>query len=336
MVYKENNFKTSIVIVTHNQLEYSQQCLNSIIEFTPAGSYEIILVDNNSEDGTTDYLKSFRNQNKNIDMKLIFNKSNLGFPKGCNQGIVASSFENILFLNNDTVVTHNWLKNLLICINSSEKIGAAGPVTNYCSNYQAINTNYKSMEEMQLFARQYNISDENLWEQRLNLVGYCLLLKRKVLDRVGYFDEDFSPGNYEDDDLSMRIIKAGYKLILCRDTFIHHFGSRSFKTNCSEFSELLKNNSKKFENKWGFNKDYSFYIRDDLISFIPRNNNKKLNFLEIGCACGATLLKLKNIFKNASLYGVELNPAAAGIASLFAETIIGDVENVKFDYPQKY
>jgi GT2 family glycosyltransferase len=333
-----DNLCTSIIILTHNQIEYTQQCLNSILKYTPQDLYELIIIDNHSEDGTVQYLKEFQKSNKNINIKLIFNEENLGFPKGCNLGIKESNKKFILFLNNDTVVTNNWLLNLLNCINTSNDIGAVGPVTNYCSNYQSININYNNLEEMQLFAKQYNISDERLWEERLNLIGYCLLVRRKVLDEIGYFDENFSPGNYEDDDLSLRIFNAGYKLILCKDTFIHHHGSKSFSSN-NNFLELLERNSKKFENKWGFNRDYSLFIRNDLINLIPENisqDNNNLNFLEVGCACGATLLKIKNIYKNANLYGIELNKSAAKIASQFAEILIGDVENLDIHYPKGF
>lgn len=330
------SLKTSIIILTNNKLDYTKECLDSVIKFTDPDSYEIIIIDNNSEDDTAKYLQSFKNRNKDILIKTIFNKTNSGFPMGCNQGIKASSFDHILLLNNDTVVTHNWLDNLLKCISSSERIGAVGPVTNYCSNYQAISTFYKSMDEMHLFARQHNISDPKLWEERINLVGFCLLIRKKVLSEIGYFDEDFSPGNYEDDDLSIRMIKSGYSLILCKDTFIHHHGSKSFKSNFIEYNELLRKNGKKFENKWGFNRDYSLFIRNDLINMIPVNEKDDLNFLEVGCACGATLLKIKNIFKNSRLYGIELNTSAAEIAKKFAQVSTGDVEYFNFEYPKYF
>ncbi len=89
--------KVSIVIVTYNNLEYTKQCLDSIILYTPKDLYEIIIVDNGSTDETVYYVKNFIENHKSIQIKLIENKENLGFPKGCNQGIVASSFDNILF-----------------------------------------------------------------------------------------------------------------------------------------------------------------------------------------------------------------------------------------------
>ena len=101
--------KTSIIILTYNNLEYTKKCLESIKKYTEKNSYEIIIVDNNSTDGTREYLKKEKN------LKVILNDSNEGFPKGVNKGIKIANKENdILLLNNDTVVTTNWLKNLKI------------------------------------------------------------------------------------------------------------------------------------------------------------------------------------------------------------------------------
>lgn len=236
--------KTSIIILTYNKLDYTKQCIESIRKYTEPGTYEIIVVDNQSQDGTVEWL------NDQDDIIKILNSENLGFPKGCNQGIDISTGDNILLLNNDTVVTNNWLSNLTACLYSSENTGAVGPVTNYCSNNQAIPVSYKSIEEMQVFSGQYNVSDPRKWEQRDRLVGYCLLIKSKVVGQIGGLDERFSPGNYEDNDYCLRILLAGYKIVLCRDTFIHHFGSLSFNDNRQEYLNLLGINRIKFENKW--------------------------------------------------------------------------------------
>ena len=204
--------KTSIIILTYNNLNYNMICLDSIRKYTTPQSYEIIVVDNSSTDGTVEWLKT------QTDIKLILNNENLGFPKGCNIGIESSEKENdILFLNNDTKVTPRWLENLKICLYSDDKIGATASITNNCSNYQAINVPYKNIEDMINFADKNNVSSQEKWEQKSRLVGFCMLVKRDVFNKIGFFDESFTPGNFEDDDLCMRITKAGYKLMLCND-----------------------------------------------------------------------------------------------------------------------
>ena len=87
--------------------------------------------------------------------------------------------DNILLLNNDVVVTENWLSNLIRCLYESEDTGAVGPVTNN-AYYTAIPTFYKDMKEMQTFATLYNQSDKNKWEERMKLIGFCMLIKISV------------------------------------------------------------------------------------------------------------------------------------------------------------
>lgn len=326
----ENLKLTSIVILTYNQLDYTKLCIESIKKFTPSNTYEIIVVDNNSTDGTPNWLKN------QPDLKVIYNKENKGFPAGCNQGIKISKGDNILLLNNDTIVTPNWLNNLQKALYSSDKIGAVGAVSNNCSNYQKIETTYNNISEMLDFAIKYNVSNENQWKLKTKLIGYCYLIKRSVLDKVGLLDERFSPGNFEDDDHCYRVICEGYKLLLCVDTFIHHFGSVSFNQSNSNFSNILNVNAQKFKEKWGFDSSYSSCIRLDLINFIQENENKNLNVLEVGCATGSSLLEIKNRYKNANLYGLEISKGSGNVAKNLCNCIIGNIENEVLPYEENF
>ena len=318
--------KTSIIILTYNKLDYTQQCIDSIRHHTTPGSYEMIVVDNNSTDDTPQWLAD------QSDIRIIQNAKNRGFPAGCNQGIDAADGDNILLLNNDTVVTHRWLDNLLDCLYSGDDIGAVGPVTNYAFYSTAISVDYKSIEEMQRFAQAYNTAHDKLPEQRLKLIGFCMLLRRSVVDEIGLLDERFSPGHYEDDDYSLRIRRAGYRLMLCRDTFIHHYGSVSFKDD-PQAHQLLAVNAGKFEDKWGFNPDYSARIRSDIVDCIDAPADRPIRVLEMGCGCGATLLSIKNRYQNAQLYGIELNSNAATDANLVANVSPTNIEQSPLDYP---
>ncbi|AXU48569.1 glycosyltransferase [Clostridioides difficile] len=326
---KESKF-TSIIILTYNQLEYTKICIESIRKFTNPDSYEIIIIDNNSTDGTINWLKTQE------DVTVIYNNENLGFPKGCNQGIKIAKGDNILLLNNDTIVTPNWLSNMNKALWSSKEIGAVGTVSNYCSYNQEIHVNYNNIEEMLEFAYNFNKSNTSLWYYRNKLIGYCLMIKKEVLDKVGLLDEIFTPGNFEDDDISFRMLLSGYKLFLCKDTFIHHFGSISFKSSNNSYHELLKVNSNKFKDKWEFNALVNNTIQYNLISKIDRNENDEFTVLEIGCGLGATLVEIKNIYKNAKIYGIENNPAIRNIArnSFFVQEL--DVENDNLGYNENY
>ncbi|KIQ95143.1 putative glycosyl transferase [Anoxybacillus thermarum] len=295
--------KTSIIILTHNKLDYTKQCIESIRQYTREGTYEIIVVDNHSTDGTVEWLRSQK------DIRTIFNNENVGFPKGCNQGIQVATGENILLLNNDVIVTKNWLDHLLVCLHSADDIGAVGPVTNSAAYYSAIPVSYTSINEMHAFASQYNVLDPNKWEERLKLIGFCMLIKKEAADKVGLLDERFTPGNFEDDDYSVRLRQAGYRLILCKDTFIHHYGSVSWKDDGSGYSKLLRDNQKKFEEKWDVDAE-AYDIETDMLNQISIDRQTSVNVLHIGCGAGATLLKMKQEYPHATLYGVEQNAFA--------------------------
>ena len=245
---------TSIIVLTYNKLDYSKLCINSIRQYTEPDSYEVIVIDNHSTDGTVEWLQDQQ------DIRLILNSENAGFPRGCNQGIKAAKGSSILLLNNDTIVTPNWLSNLKKCLYSSCDIGAVGAVTNSCSNFQSIPCGYSSIEEMISFSRQVNNSNPNLWEDRARLVGYCMLIKTEIINKIGLLDEVFSPGNYEDDDYCLRIRNAGYRLVLCRDTFIHHYGSVTFGEQANQYNSLLLTNRQKFIEKWGMTPHFAAHM----------------------------------------------------------------------------
>lgn len=318
--------KTSIIIWTYNKLNYLRQCIESIRTYTDVEKYEIIIIDDNSDDGTLEWLKS------QSDLIIIFHEQGMGYLKGYNKGIEMASGDNVLLLDNDVIVSHGWLDNLITCLYSNEKIGAVGPVTNNSAYAQAIPVSYQSMDEMHAYAQKHNYSNLNVWEERIKLVGYCMLIKKNVIDDIGLLDESFSPGYLADDDYSFRIRQSGFRLILCKNTFVHHFGDAHFTGFNFDHRNLLE----KFSTKWGFNPIYSTSIRQDIINLIENPKEQSINVLEIGCACGATLLQIKSIYPKANLFGIELNDQAALSAKLFANVIAADIEKTVLPYQEEY
>lgn len=326
----QDTMKTSIIILTYNKLDYTKGCIESIRQFTRPGSYEIIVVDNNSTDETVGWLK------QQEDIRCIFNAENKGFPAGCNQGMKIAECDDILLLNNDIIVTQNWLDNLSTCLHSAEDIGAVGPVTNFANYYQTVSCKYHTVPEMQEFARKFNVSNPDKWERRLKLIGFCMLIRKSVVDKIGFLDERFTPGHFEDDDYSVRMRREGYKIFLCQDTFIHHWGSVSFKDEPEKHVALGAANAKKFEDKWGFNSEYSSYIRHEIIACMDSPLDAPIKVLEVGCGCGATLLKIKHDYKNAELFSIELNENSAIDAKDISELSSIDLENDAIPYPDNY
>ncbi|MBO9605457.1 MAG: glycosyltransferase [Paenibacillaceae bacterium] len=321
---------TSIIIVTYNKLDYTQACISSIRQYTEPGTYEIIVIDNQSGDGTRDWLL------EQEDIRVILNDDNAGFPRGCNQGIELARGDYILLLNNDTIVTTHWLTNMLACFSSDDTIGAVGTVTNSCSNFQEIPVKYRDMDEMQRFAAKYNVSNPLLWEERLRLIGYNLMIRRGVMNRVGPLDEQFTPGNYEDDDLSYRIRREGFRLLLCKDTFIHHFGSVSFGEQRERFQRLLETNGRKFAAKWDFEAAHDTHIRFDIVDLIRKARNEPHRILEVGAKAGGTLMKARYHYPNAKLFGIEEREGSARSIGLFATALQGDVKMMYEMLPAGY
>ncbi|PQP81045.1 glycosyltransferase family 2 protein [Paenibacillus sp. PCH8] len=236
----------SIVIPTYNQREYVLQCVSSIEKHTPA-PFEIIVVDNASKDGTAEALLR-----KGGMVRVAALDQNLGFAGGVNHGLMMARGRHIIVLNNDTLVTPGWLDNMMTCLANDPKIGVVGPVTNYIGGDQQIQVPYREVEEMWSFAATQNRPDAEKHRMTDRLVGFCWLFSRELLERVGYLDEGYAVGNFEDDDWIIRVKLAGYKLAVAGDAFIHHFGSVSMKAlGEQDFAVVNKDNEQFYSQKWG-------------------------------------------------------------------------------------
>jgi GT2 family glycosyltransferase/glycosyltransferase involved in cell wall biosynthesis len=240
---------TSIVILTYNGLEFTKQCLSSIKKYTKY-PHEVIIVDNASTDGTCEYLQEWKTFDPNYH--IILNDKNRGFPAGNNQGIIDAKGDYLVFLNNDVVVTENWLEGLIECAESDPTVGIVGPMTNYISGPQMEKTvGYKKIDDLQLYAGRYRNSNRRKWLYYPRITGFCMLVKRQVVDTIGGFDPLFGKGNYEDDDFCLRTIIAGYKNVIAGDVFVHHYGGKSFRREGeNKYIAQLKSNENVFTLKW--------------------------------------------------------------------------------------
>ncbi|HEY0829484.1 MAG TPA: glycosyltransferase family 2 protein [Bacilli bacterium] len=232
---------TSIIIANYNGGAWLKDCIYAIRQHT-FSPYELIVVDNGSNDNTLDYCLQ-------EDVILISLSENEGFPKACNRGLRLARGNAILLLNNDVLVAEGWLSGMLSCLYSHTDIGIVGPVTNYASGKQQIDIPYTNLREM---AEHFSRLKQGNWQQVERLVGFCYLFKRELLNQIGLLDERFSPGHYEDDDYCYRARQAGYRLFMACDVFVYHHGSYSFnKENEEKVKELIALNHQKFIDKWG-------------------------------------------------------------------------------------
>ncbi|AEH46347.1 glycosyltransferase [Parageobacillus thermoglucosidasius] len=242
--------KVSVIVITYNQLEYTKKCISSIINKTAYPNYELIIVDNNSSDNTREYLKQIEKQHNNI--KVILNEENYGFAGGNNIGLKYATGDYFILLNNDTVVTRGWITGLLKHFENNHKLGLVGPVTNSIGNEAMIKTDYNTLEDMDIFA--YNYTTKHMGEVYKDirtLAMFCVAISKSTFETVGFLDENYKVGMFEDDDYSFATLKAGYEIACAEDVFIHHFGSISFKKlENKEYKKIFDNNKKYYEKKW--------------------------------------------------------------------------------------
>jgi len=234
---------TSVVILTHDQLAYTRECVDSILRLTDE-PYELVFVDNASADGTAEYLRSVPGAT------VIANPENRGFPAAANQGIAAARGDQVLLLNNDTVVTTGWLRRLLRALHRDPGVGLVGPCSNSVSGPQQVEAGYDAMPGLDGFAWDRGKAHDGVAEETDRLVGFCLLIRRAVVDAVGGLDERFGLGCFEDDDYCLRAVRAGWRAVIARDAFVHHYGGRTFLGSGVDFAAVLRENGQRFRDKW--------------------------------------------------------------------------------------
>ncbi len=247
--YKANK-KVSVIALTYNQLEYTKSFIQSLYQNT-SYPFELIIVDNNSSNNTIKFLKELEKTKNNV--KLILNNNNLGFPKGVNQGIKKAAGNYILVANNDIVLTKGWLERMIEIAESDPQTGLVGPVSNSVSGMQLDNdAKYSTIEEMHDYAANVRQKNRGKILEFPRVAFLCTLIKKEIIEKIGGLDERFSPGNFEDDDFCLRAQLAGFKNVIAKDVFIHHYGSKSFAAEGLEkYKERLETNQKIFVDKWG-------------------------------------------------------------------------------------
>ncbi|MBX2997423.1 MAG: glycosyltransferase [Caldilineaceae bacterium] len=224
-----------IVICVHNALADLQRCLASVIEQT-AQPYALILVDDGSDDPTRAYLAEFARSHPAAT--LLRNETAIGYTRAANQGMRHSRADFVLLLNSDTRVTPGWLDRLVACAESDPEIGIVGPLSNTAS-WQSIpdialgadwaENPLPTGMDLNGWATQLAAGSARLYPSMPLLNGFCLLIRRALIDEIGFFDEQiFGAGYGEENDYALRARAASWKLALADDTYIYHAQSRSY------------------------------------------------------------------------------------------------------------
>lgn len=254
----------SISIPLHGGAEDIRACLASL-EKCKDLLREVFVVDDVSPDDAPQAVQEFP------WVTLLKNEKNLGFAGTSNKGYEASTGEVVLFLNSDTVVPRAGLIRLVESLMSGGTIGAVGPYTNNAGYHQPITPAYTDVRNLDLFAQDFAAREVEDVEVPL-LVGFCLAVRRTVLEEIGSFDESFGRGLFEDNDLCYRILRAGYKLKVAAKSYVHHEGSKSLRRIGEPAEVLLARNMRVFYQKWQSEIDSGF------ASHLPGQSPQPISF----------------------------------------------------------
>jgi GT2 family glycosyltransferase len=231
----------SIIIVNWNGRDLLARCIESILKHPPSAPYEIVVVDNASTDGSVEWLRAARSDErlKETNLRLIENAENLGFGRANNIAFRQTHAQMLLLLNSDAEVTEGAIDTLVEALKSNEKIGGCGPkLLNTDGSLQpSARRNPTTAWEILVTGLRVSymlprrIRGELLlgpyWDHSRRrkvgmLSGAAILLRREVIDSVGGFDEEFYFYG-EDTELCHRIVTAGWELLFEPDAqVVHH------------------------------------------------------------------------------------------------------------------
>uniref|UniRef100_A0A6M3XCW6 Putative glycosyltransferase n=1 Tax=viral metagenome TaxID=1070528 RepID=A0A6M3XCW6_9ZZZZ len=251
-----------IIIPTYNNEKFTIDCLNSIKEHTAVGSYRVIWIDNNSEQASRAKVKEVIADIENISIKL---KTNEGFVGAINAGLEVSNAPNVCLLNNDTVVSAEWLRKLTFALHASSDMGIVGAMTDYGKGVGMDSHHSLSLHSSLLppNAKTWSLDKINKeletgFSGRTYSVQFvaflCAVIKREVIDKVGHLDPNYAMGMWDDLDYNRLVQYAGYRTELCLDTCIKHYGRSTFtllelKENLN-IGKLLQTNRQYLDRKW--------------------------------------------------------------------------------------
>jgi GT2 family glycosyltransferase len=245
---------TSVVLLAYNQLAYNEACVASVLEHSDR-PFELILVDNGSTDGTAEFFAAVAESHPRV--RCVLNARNLGFGQGNNQGLALAKGEFVVVLNNDTIVPRNWLSRLLTHFEGHPERGAVGPLSNKVSGMQRlpgvpVENSLAAVDQILDFGDHLHASGHGQGFNFDRLVGFCLVVRGEILDRIGGFDPAYGIGNFEDDDMCLRLRSLGYETWVAQDVYVHHFGSRTFaQLGADVYNRSLHRNWALFKAKWG-------------------------------------------------------------------------------------
>lgn len=337
-IYSEGSDKdVTIVVQAYGKVDKTRTCVDNILKHTN-NDYDLLLMDNGTENQELlDYFKTVEYSKKNI---IRFTKNITGvFAIDTTLKLLKTKY--IVLVNNDVIVTHNWLDNLIACAESDNSIGMVVASSTNVSNLQYEDMGgFDTEDELHEKAKDFNISDSRKWEEKIRLIPTATLYRREIFDVVGLYDLGFMH-DFGDDDFTFRVRRAGYKLMLCRDTFVHHNHDQSALPK--ERLDIMKHSREFFKEKhkgidaWD---DTTNFIKFSFNGIEDINNNSSI--LAIDVKCGTPILEMKNFCRKneAELSFVKAYTSDAkyyvDLQSVSNDVACGNIESLLIEEKRKY
>jgi GT2 family glycosyltransferase len=284
-------YDLSVSVIGYNKLDYTMQCVESILRTIPQDiNYELILLNHGSTDGTKEYFELIK-PTKQLDVKV--NGTLLAASSRIIEGEYAVTF------SNDVIAGENAIKNILKCLKSDSKIGFAVPATSNISNLQAIPAEYSTPEEMQAFMLANNQYDPFRHEQRTRLCNPVSAYRTAAaFCDIGLFGHFLmKKAAFPDDIMSMLTRRAGYKNVLIKDAYCHHFGQITLKDEIKS-NDIYTTGRQEFKrifgiDPWGTGFCYDPYMPEH----IELSDIEQPAILGINSGQGSNPLKIKELYK---------------------------------------
>lgn len=265
--------KCDIIIPIYNAYDDVIECIDSVLKNTTFDGNKLILIDDKSPDERiAPMLKEYADKYKR-EILYLCNDINQGFVGTVNRGMSISK-NDVVLLNSDTEVTPKWLEKLQECAYSSNNIATVTPLSNNATLASVPRSfepndlpNGYSLVEMSKLVEECSF---NHYPEIPTGHGFCLYIKREVLDKVGLFDqESYGKGYGEENDFCFRCYEFGYRHVLCDNTYILHKESKSF---LESKTELIKDGLEVLENKYPYyKKQLDIWIQNNPIAYIGNN-----------------------------------------------------------------
>lgn len=324
--------KLSIVIPVYQMNMQVNQCVASIRRAVDI-PYEVIIVD----DGSPVEERVMITEDSD-DVRVLYSEAHQGAAHAVNTGMDTASGDVFLFLHADIMLAPHTVEDMLDALIENPRLGAVSAVAARSHERVSFSPEVRYHDWASFISAAENYRDSG---QRphpaLYLEMFCTMARRDAVAAAGLMDTDYQTPPVAAIDYTLRMTKAGYHLALLPSVYVHHQESVHLHDMDAYDREIMAEREL-FCAKWGVSLNYSFYARADLFPMMNLTR-RGIRVLEIGCACGATLMEIGAQNPTAKVYGVELNAAAAAIARTYAEVLTMDVERVvpeeiseRFDY----